>query len=66
MNASEHAAAIKAAIEAARQEGYLFQTEADDYYGDMISTWLVLVRNKRGADGVMRNEERAFIEEVHI
>jgi len=66
MNASEHAAAIKAAIEAARQEGYPLQGWTMDYFEDSVEVDLMLVRNKRGDDGVMRNESMALIEKVYI
>jgi hypothetical protein len=61
---SEHVAKIQAALEAAREDGYLLQGWTDGYHNDSVGVDLMLIRNKRGDDGVMRNEERALIGKV--
>ena len=63
---SEHVAAVQAAIQAAREDGYLFQGWPDDYDGFASMVDLMFVRNKRGEDGVMRNVERAKIDTVYL
>jgi len=62
---SEHVAAVQAALQAARDDGYLFQAWPDVGHIDSHVD-LMLIRNKRGSDGVMRNEERAKIGTVYI
>jgi hypothetical protein len=61
---SEHVTAVQAALGAARLDGYLLQGWTDDYHNDSFGVDLMLIRNRRGLDGVMRNEERALIERV--
>jgi hypothetical protein len=63
---SDHVAAVQAAIMAAYEDGYLLQGWPDDYSGGATLVDLMFVKNKRGADGVMRNEERARIETVYL
>ncbi len=63
---SEHVAAIQAAIKAAREDGYLLQGWTMDWFEDSVEVDLMLVRSKRGKDGVMRNESMALIEKVYI
>lgn len=65
MTGAEHAEAIRAAINAARADGYLIGW--DFYYVDwwdereVSGVNMNLYRNKRGADGVMRVDERAEV-----
>lgn len=65
MTGKEHAEAIRAAIQAARDEGYLI--DWDFYYIDwwghreVSEVVMGLYRSKRGADGVMRVDEQAEI-----
>lgn len=55
----EHLAAIKAAIEAAREDGFLLEFQSYGFESQYVQ--LFLWRNRRGEDGVMR---RTFEEEI--
>lgn len=63
MTLEEHVSALRAALEAARGDGYLidFDFEYTEWWGDLqvSSLEVSLYRNKRGADGIMRVEERS-------
>lgn len=59
MTGQEHLAAIKAAIEAAREDGFLIGF--DTYELESRYVQLTLWQNRRGEDGVMR---RIFEEEI--
>jgi len=63
---TEHVAAVQAAIRAAYEDGYLFQGWSDIYLEETVHVDLMLIRNERGEDGVMRNVERAEIGTVWI
>jgi len=66
MDVNEHAYAIQAAIQAAYDDGYLLQGWPDDYDTRASQVDLMLVCNRRGEDGVMRNVGRAKIETMWI
>lgn len=59
MTGKEHLAAIKAAIEAAREDGFLLEFQSYNFESQYVQ--LFLWQNHRGEDGVMR---RAFEEEI--
>ena len=59
MTGEEHAAAIRAAIQAAEGDGYRLGFESSDF--DSVRVSLTLWQNRRGEDGVMR---RTFEEEI--
>jgi hypothetical protein len=63
---SEHVASVRAALQAAREDGYLLQGWPDDYDGGATQVDLMLIKNLRGKDGVMRNVERGKIETVYL
>lgn len=62
---SEHVAAIQAAIQAARNDGYLIEWDFSyiEWYDEReVSTVEAhLYRNRRGSDGIMRQVEREMI-----
>lgn len=63
---SEHVAAIQAAIQAARDDGYLIEWDFSyvdwGWAGRDVSTVEAhLYRNRRGSDGIMRQVEREMI-----
>jgi hypothetical protein len=55
----KHLAAIKAAIEAAREDGFLTGFETEEFKSQHVQ--LFLWQNRRGEDGVMR---RIFEQEI--
>lgn len=59
MTGQEHLAAIKAAIEAAREDGFLLDFQGYDFESRYVQ--IMLAQNRRGEDGVMR---RIFEEEI--
>ena len=67
---SEHVAAVQAAIQAAREDGYLLGWDFDhDYSVDyplVEEVSLSLYRNRRGEDGIMRQVERELVLEAYV
>lgn len=65
MTGAEHAEAIRAAIRAARDDGYLIRWDFCyvDWWGEpeVSEVNMGLYRTRRGADGVMRVDERAEV-----
>lgn len=59
MTGGEHAEVIRAAIRAAREDGFILGFET--YELESIWVQLLLWQNRRGEDGVMR---RVFEEEI--
>ncbi len=59
MTGEEHLAAIKAAIEAAGEDGFLLEFQTYELTPQYVQ--LMLWQNRRGDDGVMR---RIFEEEI--
>lgn len=59
MTGQEHVAAIRAAVEAARKDGFLLEFQTYDFESQYVQ--LMLWQNRRGDDGVMR---RIFEEEI--
>lgn len=59
MTGQEHAAAIRAAIEAAQGDGFLLEFQTYDFESQYVQ--LMLWQNRREGDGVMR---RIFEEEI--
>lgn len=70
MTIDEHIAAIKSALEAARQDGYL--VEGVFFYAswwgerEVSSFEMGLYRCERGADGIMRVKERGMFLEGDV
>lgn len=52
MTGEEHLAAIKAAITAAREDGFLLEFQTCDFESQYVQ--LMLWQNRRDEDGVMR------------
>ena len=71
---SAHVTALHAAIQAAREDGYLLGWDFDYGYSYGYSvdhSWveevsLSLYRNRRGEDGIMRREEEATVLEAYV
>jgi hypothetical protein len=59
MTGQEHAAAIRAAVEAAREDGFLLEFQTYDFESQYVQ--LMLWQDRRDGDGVMR---RIFEEEI--
>lgn len=59
MTGQEHLAAIKAAIAAAREDGFLLEFQTYELESRYVQ--VMLWQNRRGEDGVMR---RIFEEEI--
>lgn len=59
MTGQEHLVAIKAAIKAAKEDGFLLEFQTDDFESQYVQ--LMLWQNRMGEDGVMR---RVFEEEI--
>jgi len=67
---SEHVASVQAALQAARDDGYLIEWDFShtDWWGELEVSEVRagLYRNRRDADGIMRVEERANFLEAYI